>query len=240
MPTQVNEYGQPIGPALSDWVTRPVPLRSSLRGRWCLVEPVDVDRHAVDLYEAYSEASDARDWTYLPVGPFADLAQYRDYLARVAASDDPLHHAITDLASGKAIGTAALMRVDPSNGVIEVGHITYSRRLQRTAAGTEALFLLMQRVFDQLGYRRFEWKCDHLNAPSRGAALRYGFTFEGIFRQAVIYKERSRDTAWFAIVDSDWPRLRAAFEAWLKPENFDAAGAQRVSLAAFRSRVEAT
>lgn len=139
-------------------------------------------------------------------------------------------HAIIDLASGQAVGVASYMRIDPAHGAIEVGNINFSPRLQRTRVATEAMFLMMQRVFDELGYRRYEWKCDSLNAPSRAAALRYGFQFEGIFRRAIVYKKRSRDTAWFSIIDTDWPALKLAFQAWLDPANFDNAGQQRRSL----------
>ena len=226
-----NEYGQPIGPAVQDWKPRPLPTRTVIEGRHCRIEPVDVKRHAQDLFDAYAAAPDGSDWTYLFVGPFADFSAYREELERMAASNDPLHYTIVDLASGKAAGTASLMRIEPAHGVIEVGNIMYSRRLKKTPAGTEAMFLLMRRAFDELGYRRYEWKCDHLNAPSRAAALRYGFQFEGIFRQAIVYKGRSRDTAWYSIVDREWPAVRHGFEQWLRPENFEANGQQRQRLA---------
>jgi RimJ/RimL family protein N-acetyltransferase len=226
VPSRQNEYAQPIGEPVPGWTARSEPPRSPMIGRYCRIEPVDVERHAADLYQAYSEAHDGRDWTYMFAGPFADFASYRQYLTSAVSGADPLHHAIIDLATGKAVGTAALMRIDRTHGVIEVGHIAYSPRLKRTPAATEAMFLLMKRVFDELGYRRYEWKCDHLNAPSRAAALRYGFQFEGIFRQAVIYKGRSRDTAWFSMIDSEWPAVRSGFEEWLRPENFDGAGKQ--------------
>jgi RimJ/RimL family protein N-acetyltransferase len=233
-----NEFHQPIGPPVIGWTPRPLPPRSALVGRYCRLEPVDVERHAVDLYQAYSEAADGRGWTYLFVGPFPDFAGYRDYLVQATAGSDPLHHVIIDLASGKPAGTAALMRIEPAHGVIEVGHITYSPRLQRTPAATEAMFLLMRRVFDELGYRRYEWKCDDNNIRSRAAAARCGFQFEGIFRQAIVYKERSRDTAWFSIIDSDWPAIRTGFEQWLTSANFDGAGNQieRLSTLITRSR----
>ena len=149
-------------------------------------------------------------------------------------SEDPLFHAIVDAETGKAVGIAGYLRIDPGNGVIEVGHLHYSPRLQQTRAATEAMYLLMRRAFDELGYRRYEWKCDSLNAPSRAAALRLGFTFEGIFRKAIVYKGRSRDTAWFSIVDDEWPQVKAGFERWLDPANFDAAGRQRARLAELR------
>ena len=174
---------------------------------------MNVEAHAADLFDAYRSAADGRDWTYLTIGPFDSLDAYREHLTRVAASADPLHYAVIDPATGKAVGTLALMRIDPANGVIEVGHVIYSQRLKRTRMATEAMFLLMQARFDELGYRRFEWKCDSLNEPSRAAALRYGFTFEGIFRQAIVYRERNRDTAWFSIIDSEWPALRPSYRA---------------------------
>ena len=205
-----------------------------MTGRSCRLEPVDVERHAADLFAAYMEASDDRDWTYLSMERPVDSAAFRTYLRNAAESTDPLHFTIVDLESLRAVGTAALMRIDAVQGAIEVGCISYSPRLQRTHSATEAMYLLMRRVFDELGYRRYEWKCDSLNAPSRAAALRYGFTFEGVFRQAVVTKGRSRDTAWFSIIDKEWPRVRSALQSWLAPDNFDDAGQQRQSLAAIR------
>jgi RimJ/RimL family protein N-acetyltransferase len=183
------------------------------------------------------EAPDDRDWTYLfPERP-ADANAFREYLARLERSEDPLHFAIVDLADGAAVGTAALMRIDPSHGVIEVGSITYSPRLKRTRAGTETIYLFMRLVFDEIGYRRFEWKCDSRNAASRAAAERYGFTFEGLFRRAVVYKGRNRDTAWYSIIAEEWPRIRLAFETWLSADNFDEHGHQRRSLRDIRAAV---
>lgn len=233
-----NEFGQPVGDPMTGWTARAQPPQAAMAGRYCRVERISAARHAADLFAAYSAAPDASLWTYLSAGPFADAAQYEAYLRGEETKLDPLHHAIIDGATGQAVGTAALMRIDPANGVIEVGSIAYSPRLQRSRAGTEAIFLLMRRVFDELGYRRFEWKCDSRNAPSRRAAERYGFQYEGTFRQAIVYKGRSRDTAWYSIIDSDWPTLRRAFEQWLAPENFDADGRQRRSLAACRAVVD--
>lgn len=233
-PGRRNEFGQPVGPAVEAWTERARPSRAPMEGRYCRLEPVDVERHAAELLDAYREAPDGRDWTYLFVDRPADAATFRAYLAKAASSNDPLHYTIVDTGTGTAVGTAALMRIEPVHGVIEVGSITYSPRLKQTRAGTEAMFLMMRRAFDELGYRRYEWKCDSLNAPSRAAAKRYGFQYEGLFRQAIVYKGRSRDTAWFSIIDREWPRVHAAFEAWLAPENFDAAGRQRQSLSAIR------
>ena len=201
-------------------------------GRHCRVERLDPAAHAADLFAADAEAPDDRGWTYLGVERPADAAAYRAWLDSVAGQADPFFHAIVDGATGRAAGVAAYMRIDAANGVIEVGHINLSPRLQRTRVATEAMFLMMRRAFDELGYRRYEWKCDSLNAPSRKAALRYGFTFEGVFRQAVVTKGRSRDTAWFSIIDADWPIVRSGFEAWLDPGNFGPAGDQRRTLSA--------
>jgi RimJ/RimL family protein N-acetyltransferase len=234
MTTRTNAFGQPIGFPVEHWTGRACPPRTPMLGRWCRLEPLDVERHAADLFEAYSEAPDERDWTYLfPQRP-TNLASYRDRVAAEAASDDPLRLAIIDLADGRAVGTIAMMRIDPVNGVVEVGGVTYSRRLQRRPAGTEAVYLVARRAFDELGYRRFEWKCDSLNAASMHAARRYGFTFEGIHRQVIVYHGRNRDTAWFSMLDSEWPPARAAFERWLAPVNFDEQGRQRRSLAELR------
>lgn len=206
-----------------------------MQGRYALVEPISVEKHVADLFRAYMQAPDARDWTYLPVERPENEADFRAYLTRLATTDDPLHHAIIDLEGGRAVGTAAFLRIEPAHGVIEVGSIVFAPALQRTRAATEAMYLMMKRVFDELGYRRYEWKCDSLNAPSRAAALRYGFTFEGIFRNAVIYKGRSRDTAWYSITEEEWPAIRSALRTWLEPRSFDAQGRQLRSLAAIRS-----
>jgi RimJ/RimL family protein N-acetyltransferase len=223
-----NPHGQPIGPALLGWTPRPLPPATPMVGRFCRLEPLDVDRHAGGLYAALKGAT--ADWTYLPNLPPETFDAYRERLGPMAHSRDPLFYTIVDGASGDPCGIAAFLRIDAGNGVIEVGHIHYGARLQRTPAGTEAMALMMTRAFDELGYRRYEWKCDTLNAPSRAAAQRYGFTFEGVFRQAIVTKDRSRDTAWYSILDSEWPALKAAFAAWLAPENFDSEGQQRISL----------
>jgi RimJ/RimL family protein N-acetyltransferase len=234
MSSTTNPYQQPVGEAVPDWTPRQQPPRVSLDGRYCRLEPLDAARHAADLYDAYSRAGDGRDWTYMSSGPFADAAGYREYAERIAASRDPLHYTVVDLATQKAVGTLALMRIDPANGVIEVGFVAFSPLLKRTRISTEAQYLLMKHAFDDLGYRRYEWKCDSLNAPSRETAARLGFQFEGIFRQAIVYKGRSRDTAWFSVIDKEWPARRAEFEQWLAPENFDEQGVQRRSLTAIR------
>jgi RimJ/RimL family protein N-acetyltransferase len=225
-----NPLGQPIGPPVPDWTARPRPPRTAMDGRYCRIEPLDVARHAAPLFAAISKDQTGASWTYLASDPVRTLPEYTAYLTRVFTSDDPLCHTIIDKASGAPAGVASLMRIDPANGVIEVGHIHYAPALQRTPGATEAMYLLMCRVFDELGYRRYEWKCDSHNQPSRAAAARYGFTYEGIFRQAVVTKGRSRDTAWFSIIDSDWPNLKQAYDAWLSPANFDASGQQKQRL----------
>jgi RimJ/RimL family protein N-acetyltransferase len=226
---RTNEHGEPIGDPVPGWAPRPAPPRTPMVGRFCRVEPVDVERHAAELYEANADDASGRNWTYLSTDRPPDLPAYRTWMAGFTGAD-PMLHAIVDARSGKASGVAAYLRVDPTHGVIEVGHINYAPRLQRTPVATEAMFLMMRRVFDELGYRRYEWKCDALNAPSRAAALRLGFRYEGLFRQALVYKGRNRDTAWYSIVDHEWPAVKARFGRWLDPGNFDDQGRQRTRL----------
>lgn len=229
--TRTNQLGQPVGTELHAWQPRDPPPVTPMQGRFGRLEPLALS-HAQALHQAYALDRDGHNWTYLPYGPYAGLDDYRAWVGKVAAADDPLFFAIVD-ARGRAVGHAAFMRIDRANGVIEVGHLNFSPLMQRTAVATEAIFLLLRRAFDELGYRRCEWKCDSLNVPSREAALRLGFTFEGLFRQAVVVKGRNRDTAWYSIIDREWPARRAAFEAWLSPGNFDAQGRQRRRLAEF-------
>jgi RimJ/RimL family protein N-acetyltransferase len=224
--------GSPIGEAL-DWHAVPAPQKRVLDGSYVRLEPVDVERHAADLF-ALSQGHDAI-WIYLGYGPFADLAGFRSWLAGCARQSDPHFLVIVDKASGRASGMASFLRIAPADGVIEIGHIWIVPAIQRTRQATEAIFLLMREAFD-LGYRRLEWKCNALNAPSRRAALRFGFTFEGIFRQHMIVKGRNRDTAWFAMMDHEWPAIRAAFESWLAPVNFDASGRERAKLVTAAAR----
>lgn len=226
----INDFGQEVGAPLASWSPRPIPPREPLVGRHCRLEPLE-PAHCDALFAAYQAAPDGRDWTYLPSERLDDREMFRRALEAQVASRDPLHFAIA--VGGVAKGSSALMRIDPDIGVIEIGHVIFSRALQRTAAGTEAIVLLIRRAFD-LGYRRVEWKCDSLNAPSRHAALRYGFVFEGIFRQAIVTKGRSRDTAWFAMTDADWPAHREALDRWLAPGNVDEGGLQVRSLAEVR------
>ena len=232
MSARTNEFGQPIGPVMPDWTPRAQPSGVTIKGRFCQLEPIDANKHAADLFAAYRTAP--QGWTYMVAGPFEREEDYRAYAETIAKSTDPRHYAVIDLKTGKAVGTLSLMRIDPNNGVIEVGNVMFSPLLQQTPISTEAQYLLMAYAFDQLGYRRYEWKCDALNAPSRTTADRLGFTFEGVFRQAVIYKGRSRDTAWFSIIDAEWPKVKAGFESWLAADNFTPDGKQKQSLKALR------
>jgi len=236
MPEHCNLLGQPVGAPVAGWSPRPRPPRTAIAGRFCTVEPLDPERHAAQLFAAYAEDREGRMWTYLPRGPYASPDEYRSFAETACQNDDPLVHTILDNNSGEAVGTASYMRIEPSVGVIEIGSITYSPRLQRRPAATEAMYLMMRRVFDELGYRRYEWKCDSLNQPSRAAAARLGFRYEGLFRQASITRGGNRDTTWFSVIDSEWPALRTAFERWLDPANFATDGTQRHSLASLRSR----
>ena len=232
MVDRINHLGQPIGEDVV-WTRAKTPPRSNMDGQYCRLEPIDINRHAPDLFEAFSADETGGIWTYLSTEPFKTESDLRKWMEAACLGDDPLFHALIDKRTEKAVGFATFMRIDPAMGVIEVGNINFSPLLQRTPAATEAMFLMMQRAF-ALGYRRYEWKCDNLNAPSHKAAKRLGFKYEGLFRQAIVYKGRNRDTAWFSIIDSEWPALETAFKAWLNPSNFDADGRQIKRLEDFR------
>lgn len=229
----INEYQQRVGLPLADWQPCALPQRQSLEGCYCRLEPLDAGRHGGALWEAWQQAPDNRGWTYLSIGPFTTRDAFIDYLQQAARTDDPFHFAVVDNTTDQALGTLSLMRIDPKSGTVEEGFVVFSPLLQRSVQATEAHYLLMKYAFDTLGYRRYEWKCDSLNEPSRRAALRLGFRYEGLFRNAAIYKQRTRDTAWFSIIASDWPRVKAGFEAWLSPENREQ-GIQKMSLSALR------
>jgi RimJ/RimL family protein N-acetyltransferase len=213
------------------WSPARRPQRTPLEGAHVRLEPIDPSRHQIGLWVA---AEEPEIWRYLPYGPYADEAALAAQLAADAASDDPLFYAVVDLRDGRAGGVASYLRITPEHGVIEIGHIWFGRKLQRTRAATEAIYLLARHVFDDLGYRRLEWKCNAANDASRRAAERFGFTFEGIFRQHQIVKGQNRDTAWYAMLDHEWPATRATFEAWLEGANFDADGRQRRRLSEIR------
>ena len=227
--SEINDFDQPVGHLVPGWTARTRPVARPMAGRLCRLDPLDPARHADDLYRANRADEKGRMWTYLPYGPFDSLTSYRAWLQGVTGREDPMFFAIVD-GQGQAVGVASFLRIDPSAGTIDVGLLAFSPAVQATAAATAAMALMMRTVFDELGYRRYEWKCDSLNAASRRAAQRLGFVYEGTFRQAVIVKGRNRDTAWFSITDAEWPRLAAAYARWLAPDNFDGEGRQRIAL----------
>jgi RimJ/RimL family protein N-acetyltransferase len=232
---RLNHLGQPIGDALPGWTPPPFPPHTPIAGQFCRLAPLGL-AHAPALWDAFSLDAEGRGWTYLANEPFARFDDFERYVMKSAGSVDPQFYAI--LVAGTAVGIASYLRIAPAAGTIEVGHIHFSPPLQHTPAATEAMYLLMRRAFE-LGYRRYEWKCDALNAPSRRAAQRLGFSYEGIFRQALVTKDRNRDTAWYACIDQEWPALRQAFETWLEPGNFDDAGRQRQSLSGLTAPIVA-
>jgi len=227
---------QPTGAPLPGWTGLTGPSRTPLEGRVARLEPLDA-RHAGDLYRAWHEALDTRAWTYMGYERPDSLEATREWID--ARATDDIFFAIISRKTGEALGVAAYIRIDPANGVLEIAHINFSPRLRRTRLATEAIYLLISNAFETLGYRRCEWKCDSLNAPSRSAAVRFGFTFEGIFRQAMVYKGRNRDTAWYAIIDGEWPSLKAAFELWLSDASFAADGTQHQRLSALTGVLKA-
>lgn len=229
----VNNLGQPIGFDLTHWQGCRRPNRTSLLGKYCDLVPMEPERHSKDLFESFAQDSSNKNWTYLLSEPPRNLADFNQWLLESCCTPDPLFYSVMDKAKRKAIGMASLMRIDPKFGVIEVGNIHFSPQLQKTPLATEAMYLLMKHVFDELGYRRYEWKCDSFNEPSKKAAERLGFTFEGVFRQALVYKNRNRDTSWFSILDTEWPKLKKAFEQWLVADNFQKNGQQIQRLQAF-------
>ena len=222
---------------LASWTPRPRPERRTFHGAYVRLEPLDPARHADELFEAGSGPDAERLFRYLGEGPFENRAAFDAWLKNAAASQDPLFFAAIDNASGRVEGRLSLMRIDPGNGVIETGHILFGPRMAQSRAATEAIYLLARYAFDELGYRRFEWKCNDRNEPSKRAARRFGFVFEGVFRQHMVIKGESRDTAWFSMIDREWPARRRAFERWLDGANFDEAGRQRVSLSALNAEV---
>jgi RimJ/RimL family protein N-acetyltransferase len=207
-----------------------LPRRIEMEGRYALLEPLDPAKHTASLWEAVNAPENDSLWTYLFDGPYRDAASFEQSIKRKAATADPMFFAIVSRRAGRAVGYASFMRIEPAHRCIEVGGILYTPLLQRTRAATEAMYLMARYVFEDLAYRRYEWKCDALNEPSRRAALRLGFKYEGTFRQHMIVKGRNRDTAWYSMIDSEWPARKAAFESWLDPANFDADGRQIRSL----------
>ncbi|MDH3261467.1 MAG: GNAT family N-acetyltransferase [Acidimicrobiia bacterium] len=227
---RINEFGQVIGPDLHGWEPPEFPPPRELEGKSVQLEPLDRGRHAEALFTAYRHASDSI-WTYMTVGPFHSAVALGDLIDTLVAYPDWRPFAI--VVEGTPLGFLSYLRIDPRNGVIEIGSIVFSPPLQRTKPATEAVYLVLKNAFD-LGYRRCEWKCDDLNEPSRVAAVRLGFRYEGTFRKATHYKARSRDTAWYSITDDEWPAVDRAFQLWLSDDNFDPDGRQRQSLRALR------
>ncbi|WP_234988867.1 GNAT family N-acetyltransferase [Tropicibacter naphthalenivorans] len=220
----MNEHGQPIGLPVTCALPRPRPAHIPLAGHWATLTPTR-ESDAQGLLDAFAEDTSGKGWTYLPDAPWISLADATAFCRMAQGSADPMFYTVTDRA-GVISGFLSLLRIDPGVGSVEVGYIHFAPRLQRTPTATEAIFLLLSQCLDDLGYRRFEWKCDALNAPSRAAAQRFGFAPEGVFRNATVYKGRSRDTAWFAMTDGDWQDIRPRYAAWLSPENFDDKGQQ--------------
>jgi RimJ/RimL family protein N-acetyltransferase len=231
--SQHNHFGQPVGDALPDWQPRPAPQRHTLQGRLCYLEPL-AGKHAEALFAAHQLAPDTRSWTWLLREPDSSVEEFSAWVASVAELSDPLHFAVIDRQTQLPVGSLALMRIDANNGVVEVGHVHFSPLLSRTAMATEAHWLLMRYAFDTLGYRRYEWKCNSLNEPSRRAARRLGFHYEGRFRQALVIKGHNRDTDWFSIIDTEWPQIDSAMQRWLASDNFSADGQQIRTLESLR------
>lgn len=227
----VKKIERPVGPIVDPLPVGNVPDMRPLHGRWIRLDHVSAAKHAADLYVSFDgKDPEGHIWTYLGYGPFASQEEFTEWVKAREAARDPWFYAFVRRDTGKAVGMGSFMRNDAANGAIEIGHIWMSPELQQTREATEAIYLMMRHCFDDLGVRRLEWKCDSLNAPSRKAADRFGFTFEGIFRQHYIIKGRNRDTAWFAMLDTEWPKAKKAFEVWLKEDNFDASGQQKAKL----------
>ncbi|MVT01245.1 GNAT family N-acetyltransferase [Enterobacter sp. 10-1] len=233
---QHNHFGQPVGDALPDWQPRPYPQRQTLQGRLCYLEPL-AGKHAEALFAAHQLAPDTRSWTWLLREPDSSVEEFSAWVAGLTGLSDPIHFAVIDRQARQPVGSLALMRIDANNGVVEVGHVHFSPLLSRTAMATEAHWLLMRYVFGTLGYRRYEWKCNSLNEPSRRAAQRLGFHYEGRFRQALVIKGHNRDTDWFSIIDAEWPQIDSAMQKWLASDNFSADGQQIRTLESLRSEV---
>jgi len=219
---------------LSNWKMCAAPDLKTVRGRFVSVEPAQFPGCAKDLFSVIGGSANDDLWTYIPIGPFEDAEQFSAVMAYVIAQQNWMTHLFREARTGAPLGMASYMRIRPEAGSAEVGSVVFSKQLQRTPAATEAMYLMARHLFDDLGYRRYEWKCNNANEASKRAAIRLGFSFEGVFRQDQVVKGANRDTAWYSIIDGEWPRVKAAFEAWLAPENFDEAGAQQRSLLEIR------
>ncbi|MGT2907253.1 GNAT family N-acetyltransferase [Streptococcus dentiloxodontae] len=229
----INQFNQEIGERLEHFTAGQMPDVQLLEGRYCTVEHLNAKKHFEDILDFYYTNAVASDWTYMFDEPFSSKEAVRQRLQEYEESQNPYFFAIRDKLSGKVLGTFSLMRIDPKNCVLEMGRVIYAAALQKTRAATEAQYLVMKYVFEDLQYRRYEWKCDSLNKPSSNAAKRLGFIYEGTFRNHVVYKGRTRDTDWLSVIDSDWPRLKGRFEKWLAPDNFDEERQQIKSLKDF-------
>lgn len=229
LPSNRNQHGQRVGMPVPGW--RPVqrPQRLVIEGRYCRLVPLEPELHAADLFELTCVEGDESTWTYMHYGPFSSLESFRTWMTDYCRTGDRLFYAIVGCRDGRPKGFACYHRIDPDNGSIEVGNVYYGPSLRRTAAATEAMYLMMFEAF-YMGYRRYEWKLDALNIPSHKAARRFGFTFEGTFRQGHVYKGRNRDISWYSMLDSEWNWLQRAYEEWLDPHNFDNRGKQRSKL----------
>jgi len=230
-----NQFGQLIGPIVSNWTTCQKPEKKILQGQYCLLEPIDINKHAVKLFNVLTVHNQDGSWTYLPYGPFDTFNQFNEWLTQTISgqntfAQDSLIYAILNIKTQEPIGMSGYLNIKNEHGVIEIGHLHFSKLLKQTSLATEAIYLMIKNVFDEYGYRRCEWKCNVLNEPSKQAALRFGFTFEGIFRQHFVFKNHSRDTAWFSMINNEWPIIKEKFEKWLHPNNFSASGEQILKL----------
>lgn len=232
-----NQLGQALGNPVKNWTPRKKIEKILIQGEWCILEPMEIDKHSNKLFEALAVDNHlGESWTYLPYGPFDSCNEFKAWLKETLSDPDTLLYAILDSKTNEPIGVSGYLRMNPEHGVIEIGHLHFSKQLKQTALATDAIYLMLKQVFEQYGYRRCEWKCNDLNEPSRKAALRFGFKFEGIFRQNYVFKNHNRDTAWFSIIDSEWPALEEKFMRWLHPNNFDVTGKQILKLSEMIAR----
>lgn len=227
---EINEFNQIVGDIVPNWKPCERPSKNIIIGKYCTLELLAINKHATELFNAISFENKGESWTYLPYGPFYSVDEFQQWLQNTMNDSDTILYAIIDQKSKQAIGVCGYLRINPAHGSIEVGHLHFSKHLKKTPQATEAIYLLTNYIFDELYYRRYEWKCHSLNEPSRHAALRYGFKFEGIFRQCNVFKNRNRDTAWFSILDHEWPALKNKFEKWLDQSNFEPDGNQIMRL----------
>lgn len=227
---KLNEFDQPIGQKIETWQETAKPGRETMQGQYCRIEFLDIDKHAAKLFVALTHNNPGDSWTYLPYGPFSNVNEFCDWIKKVECLPDEQLYAILDEKTQEPIGICGFLRINPTHGSIEIGHIHFSSQLKKTPAATEAIYLMMHKVFDELNYRRCEWKCHSLNLASIKAAKRLGFTYEGLFRQSHVIKNHNRDTMWFSIIDSEWPQIKNRILKWLSNSNFDNKGHQKVSL----------